>query len=60
MMLLIFDMPLTAFKHRSFIMSNKAKAKPISNQGNGGNWPTKNGTNHPSGPNRGNSKPKSK
>lgn len=53
-------MPLTAFKHRSFIMSNTAKAKPISNQGNGGNWPTKNGTSHPSGPNRGNSKPKSK
>ena len=29
-------------------MSNSDKAKPTSNQGNGGNWPTKNGSSNSS------------
>lgn len=39
-------------------MSKSTQAKPASNQGNGGNWPTKNGSSNPSGSNRGNAKPK--
>lgn len=39
-------------------MSKSTQSKPTSNQGNGGNWPTKNGSSNSSGSNLGNAKPK--